>query len=364
MNRIKDNQSHEKLLRFVTEELKNRSRDMPWARDMKIELVDMGKYHELVIVFPSALFVCMSAGTFLRNINAIAARSAPTIRRVIACTGSARHHKRNSARRISWKVNHADHRKKNLNRWHYSRFHRYLVTEVFEKGVLANPSDRQKEVLNDVFNGFEAQRNAIYRMICHQLENGYIGNGRSVRLDDLFSLSNLEKAAKGYAGQITRYLALDILKNLQMVEEPRRQQAPLRPPFEVASHTIVIRFLEVLLADETGWLCSGARDCRSSYARHLAAYIFHRTTNKSQEDIAEYLGRSDHTTALNSIRRIEKYCQEHEHHRGLVNVLCDVVDSIGIYQVSMGNWFGMKRYEIVKTPEGLELHLIDEPPLV
>lgn len=59
------------------------------------------------------------------------------------------------------------------------------------------------------------------------------------------------------------------------------------------------------------WLTPGevVSQCRRkdlAEARHVASWIMHRRLGVSLPQVAILLGRRDHTTALNSVRRVEK----------------------------------------------------------
>jgi len=55
-------------------------------------------------------------------------------------------------------------------------------------------------------------------------------------------------------------------------------------------------------------LTSNRRHQSTTRPRQIAMYLARNLTGKSYPEIAKRLGRADHSTALNAIRRIEKLC--------------------------------------------------------
>jgi chromosomal replication initiator protein len=53
-------------------------------------------------------------------------------------------------------------------------------------------------------------------------------------------------------------------------------------------------------------LCSPARDKHIATPRHIAAYLMRTELNESYPSIARAVGRKDHTTILNSFRKIDR----------------------------------------------------------
>ncbi len=57
------------------------------------------------------------------------------------------------------------------------------------------------------------------------------------------------------------------------------------------------------------------------WARHTAAYLIKNKTDLSLSDIAELLGRKNHATILNSIKRVSEYLEYDKVYQNMFNRL-------------------------------------------
>lgn len=64
---------------------------------------------------------------------------------------------------------------------------------------------------------------------------------------------------------------------------------------------------------------SASRTDRNAWARFLAFYVIHATTNETFSSIGRYF-RKDHGTVLNGVRQVEKRMQVNPEYRVKVNV--------------------------------------------
>ena len=337
-----------------------RSKGLPWAANMKMHLEGTPTGYELTLQFKTPFFMFLSAESFLKAINHIAADSVQQLEKVILKTSPLEFGDFIYNPEIIWKVNANDRRKKNLHREVLPDFYRFLWSKLYYYGVEGNPTARKQELLNWVFENEEPQLQAIYRLICHFVKQGYMDGSKPIYLGDLLLKDNHDLVRGRNSGHLTRLSALNVAHMIGMIDLFSKQQVRIWPPQESARHTEVLKMIELLLGFEAGSLVSESRKAEIVYGRHLAIHILDTVTSNSLETLAGHVGRKDHTTALNAIKRIDDYSVEWDFHGVMVDMLCELMDTTGIYREECRRLNADRGYRVSETSEGLFLGIHDE----
>ena len=120
-----------------------------------------------------------------------------------------------------------------------------------------------------------------------------------------------------YGIEQMRSLRREYYQQQSSVEPPeQKRQEPEEYTAEIAHHLVIdpditTANLEEKISDITDIsidaMRSRARDASTALARHVFCYVLRTRFKLSYEAIAKCAGRSDHTTAMNSVMLIDSY---------------------------------------------------------
>ncbi len=347
----------------IRKALEREGRGMPWLGKMALRIEEWAGGQRLIVHQKTALGMLLTAKTLMRWINRIIARSAPSINQVVMTAEPVQlGRKRNGTMKtyrpvIKWRVNATDRRVKRVPAHVTRDFLEHAWSDQYARGVLGETSDEQKQLLKDVFDAGAMQERAIGRMICHLARTDLVVCKNGVLdLGCLDEAESREGIRNQYPGFLTRYQVLEIMKELGLLKLPTdRQRHAYWPRMESLPSMPGDQAL-VLLCSLTGHdietMKGPSRTAEIAYYRHLIMSILYRTSNKTLLQVAEALGRTDHTTARNAILRINAYSRRWPGHAEVVDHLCDLIDSLGVFMVKCRQLNVDEGFTINRTADG------------
>jgi len=353
----------------IRKRLWQEGQDMPWARTMTVRLEHGAGDQRLILHLKTPLAMLLTAGTVMKRINRIVARSVPTIKRVMMKTEPVKHGRKIYRPVIKWQVNPADRRAKRMRKSISDGLLSHVWSDQFALGVLGKPDLEQLQLMQKAFADGGMQEQAIYRMVCHLAKNGLISSKNGVfDLGWLHDAGRQEQARNSYIGFMTRRQALTIMDELGLLKLPTgRQRHAYWPRMESLASLPgdqALALLSRVVGQDMETLKGPSRKAEVAYCRHLIMYVLYMTSNRTLMQTAEVLGRTDHTTTRNAIRKIREYSQRWEGHADLINLLCDIVDNLGVYMVKHRKLNVDENFTITRTAGGAILLTIDNPEKV
>lgn len=132
------------------------------------------------------------------------------------------------------------------------------------------------------------------------------------RLDDdvaHFIASHTFSNIRELEGALVRVMAFASLTkqsiDIHLAKKVLIQTVAAQTPTVIELH-MVVRCIEKYYGYTLKDLCSKGRNKDLSFARQVAMFLMKKTTDKSLRDIADYLGKRDHSTVMYSIEKIEE----------------------------------------------------------
>ena len=315
----------------MLELLNCKGKKLPWGRNFKVDITENNHGLLLLILFDTPAMALLSAGSFLQQINKYAAEVNRDIKQIIITSKSANILGHTYAPTVTWKVNYKDRRNKKLNKVHLNAYFSFLWQLIILYGLLRNPNSMQKKLLFDIFRGESPQDKAIYSQLEHLYNMNFMSCDVAYAMDQINKSKHLLEQEFAFNGYVTRLQALIICHYLHLINLKTRRHSSLRPPMESIIPVDAIKLIEQSFLLQPGRLCGPDRDILSAYARHLAMTVLHNTTSRSLQQIGISLGRSDHTTVMHGLRKINRLSDNWEVQRYMINIYNQVADNIGIY---------------------------------
>ena len=187
--------------------------------------------------------------------------------------------------------------------------------------------------------------NILEERIRSRLEMGLIADISSPDYETRMAILRKKQEQEGYQldDEILDYIAKHIKSNIRELEgclTKVRAKAVLElqdVTLELAEkilqdmitpneeHTITSDMVVRVVSDHFNLsvsdICSQRRDKKFVYPRMIAMYLCREMTNDSQTTIAHALGKSDHTTVINSVKRIENEIKSNTQTRNTLEIL-------------------------------------------
>ena len=340
-------------------------RGTPWARRMVSQIRHENDHSHLILHFRTPLAMLLTAATSMKNINRIVAHTAANaVCRVTMESDPVKQGGKIYDPRIRWHVNPADRRAKRIRRNVTDRFVTHVWHDQYARAVLGNLTTDQSDLMQQAFADSTMHEQAIHRLLCHLVRRGLLATRDGILdLDWLYDAERRQQAKDGLFGFMTRRRALAILDETGMlIRTPGHQRQDVWPRMESLtgqSGHLVLDLLSRVVGQDIDALKGSCRESEITYYRHLIMYVFHMTSNRTLHQISRQLGRSDHTTSRNAIQQIRAYSERWQGHRAIVDLLCDIVDSLGVCMVKYRKLNVDEGFSIHETPAGAHYMTLD-----
>lgn len=126
-----------------------------------------------------------------------------------------------------------------------------------------------------------------------------------------FIASRIVSSVRELEGALIRITAFSALTNQPITIELAKKLLvrPQEAKEVIVDCATIVKSLQKYYAFTLNDLRSQARDKQLSFVRQLAMYLMKKYTNKSLQEIGQFLGRKDHTTVMHAIKKVSVHLE-------------------------------------------------------
>ncbi len=232
--------------------------------------------------------------------------------------------------RIVRRFNRREHHPANLLAPHLPEFEKWLSRVAVSQGHDDDGPVSNSELLWSISRNPRIQWEAVTQLVRHADAQGYLGcdAGEALRVLELSRL--LTPAAPDGRNLLTRWKAMRMLAEKDLLNGFVGVQRPLRPHGSSAAPMEILNLVSAIFRMPADDLAGPRRTAVIVHPRYFAAAVIRRTTSRSLESVGALLGGRDHATVIHGLGQLGEWTDSDPIHGKLLDMVVQTADNLGI----------------------------------